>query len=50
MEKDVKIKRPVGRPKVENASTARLPVVRVTPKQLESYRSSAKDAGATLSC
>lgn len=39
----------MGRPKVDNPKTARLPVVQVTPDKLEAYKAAAKESGSNFS-
>ena len=49
MSKFVKSKRPPGRPKIKNPASEKLPVVRVTPDQLATYRKTAQNSGQTFS-
>lgn len=48
-EKESKKSKKMGRPPVENPATERLPMVRVTPEKLQSYREKAKQEGKSFS-
>lgn len=49
MEENAPTKRRPGRPKTKNPATERLPVVRVTPNNLNRYKAASESAGATFS-
>jgi len=49
MEKLKKKKRPMGRPKSDNPSSATLPLIRVTPDKLKEYKQAAETSGSNFS-